>query len=230
MYAKKTSTRKCCLEKNFKKRKMSDESRVPLFHYNDGTNEIEYGDVSVRTGANRVDVKGSTGEVLHNGAAIGGGGGGGGSSTSPYMLKLPVVRCGINVPGDPDEISQTVTRPLGPFVIDAGEGSSGAGFAKLMTVNMTTPLNYSFIFPNLSMSSNTGGNDFNAFSGFNNNRMFGMSLGRRTNYDSASGLHTFTFTIDFGAVWDGHGNSTLMVLVTIDASTADGGPPVAGPP
>lgn len=209
---------------------MSDETRVPLFHYNDVTNEIEYGDISVRTGADRVEVKGTTGEILHNGTAIGGGGGGGGSLSAPYMLKLPVVRCGINVPGDPDENGQTVTRPLGPFVIDAGEGSSGAGFPKLMTVNMTTPLNYSMIFPNLSMSSNLGGDDFNSYSAYNNNSNNGISIGRRTNYDAGTGLHTYTFTIDFGAVWEGHSYPSVMVLVTMDTCTIDGNEPIAGPP
>ena len=209
---------------------MSDEIRKPLFHYNDITNEIEYGNISVQIGSDRVDVEGSTGQILHNGTPIGGEGGS--SPSSPYMLPLLFVRCGINVPGDPDELGQTVTRPLKPFVILAGEGApTGAGSPKLMTVNMTTPLNYSFIFPNLSFSSETGVfNTFDCFSGYNTNRNAGFSIGRRTNYDPVTGLHTYTFTIDFAAVWEMNDSPSLVVLVTMDSCTADGNPPVAGPP
>lgn len=189
-----------------------------LFKYIEDTDKIEYGDFTVRTGTDTVQVLPSSGEILHNGSPIGGGGGGGGSPSTPFLMNTSVVKCNIWVPGHPETNAQTIRVPLAPFIIDAGEGAtSGGPLLSLLTIEVVDTNDYDIIIiPNFTFSFNSAPpTGFESFSADNVTGISGTSLGRKE-VDPITGKNLWKIFLNMGDVYERYPQNTLLIGVTFD--------------
>ena len=186
-----------------------------LFKYIEGTDKIEYGDFTVRTGIDTVQVLPSSGEILHNGSPIGGGSSG--SPSTPFLIDANVVKCNIGVFGHPEENSQTIRVPLAPFIIDAGGGAPfAAGVLRLLTIEVVDTAEFDLIFPNFTFSySNAPPTAFSVFIADNNTQISGTSLGRKE-VDPITGKNLWRVLLNIGNVAEIYGYDTLLSGVTFD--------------
>ena len=196
-----------------------DETRSKIFHYDSITNDIDFGSLIVKTGIDTVFVDTANGVILHNGAPIGSGGGGGPPSADPANpLKLDLVYSGINVAGDPNEMGQVISRPIGPFMIDIGNGAVTGNTLPLgiyfLTIQFTSQYQYDYIFPAIFFVDEDTGS-FTVTGGAAQNTLQGFSRGNPFVPPSGFG---WEFKLDMGGVWRINSRSTLKMIIVPNAS------------
>lgn len=194
------------------------EKRSKIFHYDPVTNDVDFGTLTVRTGADTVYVDTANGAILHNGVPICGSGGGGPSADPANPLQVDLVYSGINVSGDPDEMGQTITRAIGPFMVDIGDGAATGNSLPLgtyfLTIQLTSQYQYDYVFPAIFLADENGGS-FTVTGGAGRNTLQGLSRGNPFVAPTGFG---WEFKLDMGGVWRTNSSSTLKLVIVPNAS------------